>query len=559
MMKNSLALFLALSATAGMAQDLTFKERRSMNRMKSHVDYLASDALEGRASGTQGELLSAEYIAKQFKKNGLKPLGSGGSYLQSFDFATLRMANKGCELLINGTPYKLFTDFYPLSYSSNNGTFSGQAVFVGSGIASESLNTNDYQDLNVKGKAVFINYGLPESLRQNPASAPFEGIELRVKEAINRGASAVIFYKSSKEQKGPDGNLSLHVRGTVPVLFLNKTPESYSEVPVKIGIDILELRDTARNVVGFKDNKSDKTVIVCAHHDHLGKGEVSGSRETIPGSIHNGADDNASGVAVMLELAKRLKRGKSGLKEANYLFIAFSGEEMGLLGSKFYTENPLRPLTEVSYVMNLDMVGRLDSVEKTLMINGVGTSPVWKSALDLIQADTNKLHIKTSEGGMGASDHTSFYLKQVPAVHFFTGQHHDYHKSSDDVEKLNYAGQVWIASYMVSLMKHLSAEPKLTFTPTADSSQGRMRFKVTLGIMPDYIYSGEGLKLDGVKEGGPAQKAGLEAGDIIIRMNDRTIANIRDYMTTLSELDKGQDLKIVLKRKESILEKNVKL
>lgn len=559
MMKNSLMLFLTLAAGSGMAQDLKFKEKRSMNRMKSHVEYLASDALEGRASGSQGELLSAEYIASQFKKYGLKPLGAGGSYLQSFDFATLRMANNSCELVLNGTPLKLFKDFYPLSFSSNKGSITGQAVFAGSGVVSEGLKTNDYQNLDVKGKVVLINYALPADLKKNPASAPYEGIELRVKEAIDRGVAAVIFYKTNKEEKGPDGNLSLHVKGTIPVVFLNHVPEGAGTIPVKLVVDILELRDTARNVVGFKDNKSDKTVVVCAHHDHLGKGEVSGSREMKTGSVHNGADDNASGVAVMLELAKKTKRRSSGLKEANYLFIAFSGEEMGLLGSKYYTENPLHPLTQVSYVMNLDMVGRLDSVEKTLMINGVGTSPSWKAALEKVQADTNKLHIKTTEGGMGASDHTSFYLKQVPAVHFFTGQHEDYHKSSDDLEKLNYAGQVWIADYMVSLMKHLSAEPKLNFTATADSSQGRMRFKVTLGIMPDYVYSGEGLKLDGVKEGGPAQKAGLEAGDIIIRMNEHSIGSIRDYMNVLSGLDKGQELKIVLKRKEAILEKNVKL
>ncbi|MBX2968703.1 MAG: M20/M25/M40 family metallo-hydrolase [Cyclobacteriaceae bacterium] len=304
---------------------------------------------------------------------------------------------------------------------------------------------------------------------------------------------------------------------------------------------------TAHNVVGFLDNKAEYTIVIGAHYDHLGIGEQGNSLDANPtGKIHNGADDNASGVAGVLELARYFSTNK--IKEKyNFVFICFSGEEMGLFGSKYFTENAPLDLTKVNYMINMDMIGRLDPQTKVLAVNGTGTSPVWEPLLQNLASD--QLKIKTDSSGIGPSDHTSFYLKNIPALHFFTGAHADYHKPTDDWEKINAKGQADVLTLIAKLINELDSQPKLAFLPTkAKPMASRSAFKITMGIMPSYTADEAGVKVDGVTDGRPGQKAGIQTGDIIIQMGDLTIKDIQDYMGALGKFDKGQTIPVKVKR-----------
>ena len=300
---------------------------------------------------------------------------------------------------------------------------------------------------------------------------------------------------------------------------------------------------TGKNVVGFIDNNASKTVVIGAHYDHLGLGgEGSLFRGDIP-EVHNGADDNASGVAVMLQLADRLKKLEN--PQSNFLFIGFSGEEMGLLGSNYFAKNPTINLQQVNLMINMDMVGRLNT-ENTLAVHGVGTSPVFKQ---ILFANNNQgFTIAEHESGIGPSDHTSFYLMDIPVLHFFTGQHEDYHKPGDDSEKLNYEGMQKISDYIFAIVLDLEDDTKLAFRKTKNEREDVPEFKVALGVVPDYLFTGEGMRIDGVSENKPAQKAGLQKGDVVKKLGDSTVVDMMSYMRALSSFEKGQKAKAIIER-----------
>lgn len=311
-----------------------------------------------------------------------------------------------------------------------------------------------------------------------------------------------------------------------------------------------------KNVVGYIDNDAAYTVAIGAHYDHLGMGGPgSGSlyRGSIP-EIHNGADDNASGVALLLDLAYEIVENKNDYHKFNYLILAFSGEEKGLWGSNYYVKNPTIPLDEISYMLNFDMVGRLDS-SRGLAIYGVGTSPYWEKAID--EANTENLKLIKTESGVGPSDHTSFYLQNLPVLHFFTGQHEDYHKPSDDAHKINYDGMVTVGNMVKTILKSSQNQGKLDFTKTKDDSQSRPTFSVTLGVMPDYMYQGEGMRIDGVTEGRTADKAGMKKGDIVLQIGEFKIDGMQGYMETLGKFEKGQKTTVKINRDGKIIEKKV--
>lgn len=308
---------------------------------------------------------------------------------------------------------------------------------------------------------------------------------------------------------------------------------------------------TGRNVVGYIDNASDEIIVIGAHFDHLGMGG-SGSLHRGDSAIHNGADDNASGTAALVALAEILN---SEEHPYDFLFIAFSGEENGLWGSNYFVKNPTIDLEKVDYMINMDMVGRLNE-ENTLAINGVGTSPSFVPALDLVNSDSLKL--VTSESGVGPSDHTSFYLQDLPVLHFFTGQHEDYHKPSDDAEKINYEGLLKVVRYIDRLVDQLDTEPKLAFTKTKDDSGDSPRFTVSLGVVPDYLFDGKGMRIDGVSEDKPAKLAGLEKGDVVVQLGDSTIYDMMSYMRALSAFQKGDEAQVAYERDGQRLEAKVK-
>ncbi len=310
---------------------------------------------------------------------------------------------------------------------------------------------------------------------------------------------------------------------------------------------------TARNVIGYLDNDAEYTVVVGAHYDHLGHG-IMGSRHTGDPAVHNGADDNASGVALLLQLAEQLKTGRA--TNNNYLFIAFSGEEMGLFGSKYFVNNPTINLGKVNYMLNMDMVGRLNE-DKVLSVNAAGTSPAWKEVLN--DLSIGGIDAVTSESGIGPSDHTSFYLKDIPVLHFFTGQHDDYHKPEDDAELVNYQGLLLTTEYILALIEELDGEGKLAFTKTKDEKESRRAadYKVTLGVMPDYVFQGQGLKIDGVMDGRTAAKAGIQDGDIVIKMGGIKIKDIYAYMDELAKYESGDKTTVVVKRGEEEIQLEV--
>lgn len=339
------------------------------------------------------------------------------------------------------------------------------------------------------------------------------------------------FEKAGLQPKGTDGYYQ-------PFTFkVNTNPHDTSTANLK--------ERKGKNVIGYLDNGAEYTVVIGGHYDHLGEGHDHNSREANPdGKIHNGADDNASGTAGVLELARYYS--SNGRKEAfNFLFICFSGEELGLMGSKRFCENPTIDLTKVNYMINMDMIGRLNDSTKQLVIYGVGTAPDW---VPMISSMRTVFRIKQDSAGVGPSDQTSFYLKNIPVLHFFTGQHADYHKPSDDANLVNYEGEKMILEYVTIIIEKTESLPKLTFLQTKNPDMGRSKYKVSLGVMPDYTFQGPGLKVDGVTEGKPAQVSGVKAGDIILEMGGEKINSMSDYMTQLGKFNKGDKTTLKVKR-----------
>jgi len=309
---------------------------------------------------------------------------------------------------------------------------------------------------------------------------------------------------------------------------------------------------TANNIAAYLDNGAATTIIIGAHYDHLGLGEQSGSLEAnSKGMIHNGADDNASGIAGVIELANYFTKNK--IKEKNnFLFLCFSGEELGLFGSKYIADHLPIDISTVNYMVNMDMIGRLDPQTKTVVVHGTGTSPVWET---LVRGFENEnIKIKTDSSGVGPSDHTSFYLKDLPVLHFFTGSHSDYHKPSDDWQKINYAGEAEVLKLIAKIIESNQTQSKLAFLKTKSKQQaGRSAFKVTMGVMPSYSSTAVGLQVDGVTEGKPAQKAGIKTGDIIVQLGDYEIKDVYSYMDALGKFEKGQTVQAKVKRGEEIM------
>lgn len=310
-----------------------------------------------------------------------------------------------------------------------------------------------------------------------------------------------------------------------------------------------------RNIIGFLDNGAAKTIVIGAHFDHLGNdGRGSSLEKESKGKIHNGADDNASGSAGVLELA-RYYSSNGVTEKTNFLFICFSAEEAGLIGSKYYTNNPTLALDKIQCMLNMDMVGRLVDSTKKLMIYGVGTNDLFVNKLNKINHGRFKLVLDSA--GVGPSDQTSFYLKKIPVLHFFTGQHSDYHKSTDDPEKINYPGEASVLEYMIDVINDFSTLGEMKFYETKSNESAKTSFKVTLGIMPDYSYQGKGLRMDAVTKDKPAYKAGLQDGDILIELGDVKVENIYDYMNGLAKYKKGDTVPVVVKRGDKTVKASV--
>ncbi|MGZ4047982.1 MAG: M20/M25/M40 family metallo-hydrolase [Bacteroidia bacterium] len=346
----------------------------------------------------------------------------------------------------------------------------------------------------------------------------------------------------SKLKLEPKGNLNSYYYS-----FKFKKPKDKNDT---IGGDLV----SAIDVAGYLDNNAENTIVIGAHYDHLGMGLDHNSLDPNPeGKIHNGADDNASGVAGVLELARYFSTNK--VKEKyNFLFICFSGEELGLFGSKKYCENPTIDLSKVDCMINMDMIGRLNDSTNKLIVYGVGTAPDWVPMIDSIHASLN---IKKDSAGIGASDQTSFYLKNIPVLHFFTGQHSDYHKPSDDVAKINFTGEKKVLEYIILVIDKTLELPKLKFLETRNTQSETRKYKVTLGLMPDYTFEGKGMRVDGVTDGKPAFKAGIKTGDVVLQIGEKKVGNLNEYMKALGTMKKGDTVEVIVLRDGKEIKINV--
>lgn len=546
MVRNVFLILLVLCSTFADAQKKKVKLKKDdalvVENLLKHVRFLADDKLEGRRTGTAGEKEAANYISSQFQLLGLQPKGATG-YLQPFGIDEGKQIGSATLLTIDGKGLQPGKEFFPLVYSPN-----------------VSLEAMPSVALQEQGMPWFLD--IKDLLEANAANPHFdlnETIRTKAKEAKKKGATALFIYNTSKTEDGLsfDGKDRSEVL-PIPVVYLTRDAvkkylaDESAMLDLRLKTEITDRKRTGSNVVGYIDNGAANTVVLGAHFDHLGYGEDHNSRYTgADRQVHNGADDNASGTAALLELARLLKASK--YKGNNYLFIAFSGEEQGLYGSKYFTEHPTVDLNTINYMINMDMVGRLNDSSHTITVGGYGTSPAWGE----VYGRTGKkalyagdLQFRFDSSGTGPSDHTSFYLKGIPVLFYFTGLHSDYHKPTDDVDKINFVGEYFVVKHILSLIEAEDKQgAKLPFSKTREpQTTTSARFSVTMGIMPDYTFNGAGVRVDGISEGRPAQAAGLKAGDVITALDDFKITSMESYMQALGKYKKGDKAKVSYSR-----------
>lgn len=537
------ALFLFCLPLSGLfAQDYLEQQ------LSAHVYFLSDDRLEGRATGSEGEQIALEYIAGYFNQYGLSPKGKDG-YVQAFDFSLGKTAGITNAMKINNQSMLILDDYFPMIYSAN-ANINANALNLGYGIHAPGL-YDDYEDkLNLDGKVFVINLSSPDGIHPHSKYLNYTDYQTRIKTAQSFGASAVIFYNNDENLDDPEFDLSMKVKSfNIPVVFVTNSILNDGD-EIKLNVDLKKQERTGNNVIAFIDNGVENTVVIGAHYDHLGWGESGGSLYRGDPAIHNGADDNASGVSLMLELARVIKT--TNLKGNNYLFVAFSGEELGLYGSKSFVKDATIDVSSINYMLNFDMVGRLDE-ENTMAVNGVGTSPLFKEkALNVREGN---IKVKTTESGMGPSDHASFYMADKPVLHFYTGNNSDYHKPSDDPYLINYKGMTQVFDFTYALIKDLDDEGKFEFVKTKDDdNRNAPKFSVTLGVVPDYMFDGEGLRIDGVTDGKPANGAGILAGDVVRKLGDIEITDMMAYMTALSKFKPGQSTIVTILRDDKLMD-----
>ncbi len=550
--------------------------------LTEHVKYLASDSLRGRLTGSPDDSLAALYVKKQLSGYGLIPLSGDG--FQRYSVTNKIIPGEKNFLKIADKNFNKTTDFMPVSFSGN-GELNAAVVFAGYGfnISNDSVKWNDYENIDVKGKWALILRGDPEPDKVINGFIPFSSDRDKALAAKDQGAAGVllvsgpVYDKEDKFDQLTPNDYSVNI----PVLRIKreiadiitspggksitdleermnnekKTSGFETGTTIYSGSEVIREKSGTRNVMMFLPGK-DKTlkneyVIIGAHFDHLGMGGP-GSTSRVPDTIavHHGADDNASGVSEMLELAEKFARTRESHKRS-MIFLSFSGEEEGLLGSKYFTENPPVDLSKVNAMINLDMVGRLrDSM--SLQIGGVGTAVGLK---DLVKSlsDTNLIRLTFSDEGYGPSDHSSFYGKNIPVLFFTTGGHLDYHTPTDTWDKLNYMGMVKISDLVFKIAEYLANFPdKLKFReagPKIEVSRTMRSRGVTLGIMPDFAGNVKnGLRADFVSPGRPAALGGMKKGDIIISINGKSVSNIQDYMYRMGQLKHGQTISVEVLR-----------
>lgn len=652
-------LGIAIFAIATVAQQRTATNVPNVKRLRAHIEYLASDKLEGRRTGAPGANLAAEYIAREFSRYGLRrsigydtagmsilEADSPNRYLQKFPYVAGVELGKSNELTFRlvanptskAVPLKadasfslrLGEDWSPLGLSAQGRIENMPAVLVGYGLTVGELKYDDYAGAKANGKIAIAFSGTPDGDNPHGLFGRYEDVRWKAIAARNAGAKALVVIAGENNFK--DDRLSrLHYDNSggdagLPVIAISrqagaqllsadsslladveqrlraKQPNPNGEQAVALPLypplitlstDIVRREVPAYNVVGILDGSDPalkkEVIVIGAHYDHLGHGG-EGSLAPREGEIHHGADDNASGTAGMLELA-RLFTSQKLRPRRTIVFMAFSGEEEGLLGSNYYVNHPIVPLANTVTMINMDMIGRMK--DNKLIIGGVGTAPEWRQVLAAANAPERvrvavaptspeemsrpvsatarteipivtgsngtpvvslsfekPFDLKLNEDGFGPSDHSSFYARQVPVLFFWTGTHDDYHKPSDTADKINYADEVRILGLVRRIVFDIDTNDKRpVYTVAKSESTGRASgFRVYLGTIPNYADSSDGLLLDGVRDDSPAAKAGIKAGDKIVKLAGRDVRNVYDYTYALGEMKAGQEYEVELMR-----------
>jgi aminopeptidase YwaD len=577
----------------------------SAERIREHVQFLASDQLQGRRAGTPAADEAARYIEKAFRSYGLQPASVSG-YQQPFTFvARVELGKQNLFQVKTGESeqsYKISEDYMPLAFSSPEAA-TGAVVFAGYGISAAELQYDNYAGIDVKGKLVMILRGSPDGDNPHGRFAQYTqpGLEIQNKtlKAREKGARGVIFVSEEKvfqhdrlarlhhdlnfldagipvviisrvlgnaileERKAPPVKSEFTGADAVERAKARTAPLALEHLTVNFKTDVVKVNGNAANVVGLLAGSdpqlASQYIVIGAHYDHLGLGGPESLAANPDGQIHHGADDNASGTSALLDLARVMAAARGQFKRS-VIFVAFSGEELGLLGSAAYTRNPPVPLASTVAMLNMDMVGRLRN--NALFIGGMGTSPVWKPLVERLNAAGNRkpataesgsgsrFQLSYGQDGFGPSDHQSFYVKDIPVLFFFTNSHDDYHKPSDTADKINAEGIKQVAELVGEIAANLANDPaRIAFTKVKSESKPTSGgFRVYLGTIPNYSDQSDGMKLDGVRPGSPAERAGLKAGDLITRLGKTPVKNVYDYTYALGELRAGEEVEIAIRR-----------
>lgn len=554
-------------------------EAGDIQHVATDVDYLASPKLAGRGTGEEGGKLAADYVAKRFVDLGLEPFGDDNgkakAYTQRFSARvgakveppTLAVA-RGKKSASTGAADIVTAD------GAQSGEAKGEAVLAGHGITASAVGWDDYGGAEIAGKVAVLLDGAPKPEKNPDALRDFRSIRYKIRTAREHKAAGVIIVAAAEElpilpsdassmgipavviKRSAAKALFPDVRWDDPALAAPKSagkPKDLRGAAVTVTTKIEPTFSDAWNIVARLPARegsktASETVVIGAHYDHLGMGGTSASRAPGTRAAHPGADDNASGTALLLEVARRFSK----LPERparNVVFIAFGAEELGAIGSRYWVEHPPVPIGSVVAMVNADMVGRLR--DKKLVVDGVATAAGWPKLLEAANQGL-PLDLKLGGEGFGASDHASFTAARVPVAFFFTGVHDDYHLPSDTAEKVNAPGIDTIATLAARLTNELASRPdRLTFVDApADPHKGGGRggFRVSLGTIPDYAFQGKGVKLTGVRPDAPAQRAGLQAGDVIVKLGTHEIANVHDYTFALGDLEPGRKTPIEVER-----------
>lgn len=562
--KAYIFILFALSNNLIVAQTYNFNNKEEViKRLHHDISALAHDSMQGREAGTIYEKMAYNYIISRYKEIGLQTILPNNSYLQSFEFEEGFKVKDSTFLKINNIEYELNTDYFPTHYTTNK-EVSGELVYVGYGISDSKLKYDDYKDkTNLKGKIFVMEISNPKEIPSLDSRKHYE-IPRKIKLAKTKGAIAVILINTDKECPDLYDETEIKVNNLgVPVIFMTQKHTSMLKnsdgVVVNFKTLIESTKKTAYNIVGYIDNNAEKTIVIGAHYDHAGMGLYYSAYLGFP-EIHNGANDNASGVAGMLELAKYFKQNK--LKR-NILFIAFSAEERGKLGSFYFIKSKDFDISKIDYMINLDQIGRID---KSITIQGVGTTQVWDTLVKSFKVEEYyKIYNKsgTSRGG----DITWFCMYNIPVLSFFDHSGEGYHLPSDDVETINFDGEYIVLNFAKTIIEATDTIKQFPFLTSGRAPFIIMENKnvdaitnsILLGIAPDYRYEGKNICVDFVVNNQKAQIAGIQPGDIVLKINSDEVINIESYMTILSKFEKGKKLKISILRKDKILEFDIVL